>query len=199
MIVNSFAGYRQLHNKLRPLLSNTIDRYITAQPFDIIFGPKQAKAHPFLFFGRPAHIKNPGQVPRLNSNAIISNHNFDHSLQYPIILEYLPYRKDEHRASRYGVFNYFVQNGYLVARVDIRGTGRSEGEIVPYEYSDQELDDGEVVIQHLSELNFSNGNVAVFGISWGGFNALQLAMKQTLWHYGDSERTDRQPMWNWTR
>ncbi|MCE2612127.1 CocE/NonD family hydrolase [Flavobacteriaceae bacterium D16] len=105
-------------------------------------------------------------------------HNFDTSQKYPIILEYLPYRKDEHRASRYGVFNYFVQNGYIVARVDIRGTGRSEGAIVPYEYSDQELDDGEEVIRQLAALNYSNGNVAVFGISWGGFNGLQLAMRR---------------------
>lgn len=105
-------------------------------------------------------------------------HDFDTTRHYPIILEYLPYRKDEHRRSRYGVFNYFVQHGYLVARVDIRGTGRSEGEMVPYEYSDRELDDGEEVIRHLSQLEFSNGNIAAFGISWGGFNALQLAMRQ---------------------
>ncbi|NER10392.1 hypothetical protein SAMN06265375_10166 [Muriicola jejuensis] len=104
--------------------------------------------------------------------------DYDPSLRYPIILEYLPYRKDEQRASRYGVFNYFVQRGYLVARVDIRGTGRSDGEIVPYEYSEQELDDGEEVIRYLSGSDFSNGNVAVFGISWGGFNALQLAMRK---------------------
>lgn len=68
-------------------------------------------------------------------------HDFDESSPYPIILEYLPYWKDEHRKSWYGVFNYFVQAGYRVARVDIRSTGRSEGTIVPYEYSDQELDD----------------------------------------------------------
>jgi hypothetical protein len=105
-------------------------------------------------------------------------HDFDTSQKYPIILEYLPYRKDEHRASRYSVFNYFVQNGYIVARADIRGTGRSEGAIVPYEYSDQELDDGEEVIRQLAALNYSNGNVAVFGISWGGFNGLQLAMRR---------------------
>ena len=105
-------------------------------------------------------------------------HDFDASQQYPIILEYLPYRKDEHRRSRYGVFNYFVQHGYLVARVDIRGTGRSQGVIVPCEYSDQELDDGEEVIRYLSQQGYSNGNIAVFGISWGGFNALQLAMRK---------------------
>ncbi len=105
-------------------------------------------------------------------------HDFDPAKQYPIIMEYLPYRKDEHRRSRYGVFNYFVQHGYIVARVDIRGTGRSQGTIVPYEYSDRELDDGEQVIDYLSQLDYSNGSVAVFGISWGGFNALQLAMRK---------------------
>ena len=65
--------------------------------------------------------------------------------KYPILLEYLPYRKDESRARNYALYSYFLENGYIVARVDIRGTGNSEGTTVPYEYSDIELDDGEEV------------------------------------------------------
>ncbi len=96
----------------------------------------------------------------------------------PVLLEYLPYRKDEGRGNRYPLFSYFVLRGYVVARVDIRGTGRSEGKLVDGEYSEQEQSDGEEVIAWLSEQNFSNGNVGMFGISWGGFNALHMAMRQ---------------------
>ena len=59
----------------------------------------------------------------------------------------------------------------------MRGTGNSEGRLIPYEYSDQENDDGEVVIDWLSQQAWSNGNVGMFGISWGGFNAIHLAMR----------------------
>lgn len=96
----------------------------------------------------------------------------------PVLLEYLPYRKDEGRRNRFGLFHYFVKRGYVVARVDIRGTGRSEGKLVEYEYSEQEQKDGEVVIDWLSKQSFSNGSVGMFGISWGGFNAIHLAMRR---------------------
>ncbi|MDI9337558.1 MAG: CocE/NonD family hydrolase [Alphaproteobacteria bacterium] len=95
----------------------------------------------------------------------------------PIILEYIPYRKDEGRMSRYNLYAYFIKRGYIVARVDVRGTGRSQGKLVPYEYSEQELLDGECVIDYLSKLPFCNSNIAMFGISWGGFNGLHLAQR----------------------
>ena len=97
--------------------------------------------------------------------------------RFPVILEYLPYRKDESRPGRLGIFHYFVNHGYIVARVDIRGTGRSEGKLVDGEYSEQEQLDGVQVIDWLSKQEFSNGNIAMLGISWGGFNGLHLAMR----------------------
>jgi putative CocE/NonD family hydrolase len=97
--------------------------------------------------------------------------------QYPVLLEYLPYRKDESRAQNYSLYSYFQDHGYIVARVDMRGTGNSEGVTIPYEYSDIELDDGEEVIDWLSRQKWSSGNVGMFGISWGGFNSIQMAMR----------------------
>jgi len=97
--------------------------------------------------------------------------------KFPVLLEYLPYRKHEARSRNYGLYSYFVQRGYVVAAVDIRGTGNSEGRLIPYEYSDVEHDDGEVVIDWLSKQSWSNGNVGMFGISWGGFNAIQMALR----------------------
>ncbi|HSN70691.1 MAG TPA: CocE/NonD family hydrolase, partial [Steroidobacteraceae bacterium] len=96
---------------------------------------------------------------------------------FPVLLEYLPYRKTESRSRNYSLYSYFVARGYIVARVDIRGTGNSEGRLIPHEYSDIEHDDGEIVIDWLAKQPWSNGRVAMFGISWGGFNAIQMAMR----------------------
>jgi len=97
--------------------------------------------------------------------------------KFPVLLEYLPYRKHEARSRNWPLYSYFVERGYVVAAVDIRGTGNSEGRIVPYEYSDIEHEDGEVVIDWLSKQPWSNGNVGMFGISWGGFNSIQMAAR----------------------
>jgi putative CocE/NonD family hydrolase len=101
----------------------------------------------------------------------------DAEATYPVLLEYLPYRKTESRSRNYSLYSYFLEHGYVVARVDIRGSGNSEGKLIEYEYTDQEQDDGEVVIDWLSKQSFSNGNVGMFGISWGGFNSIHMAMR----------------------
>ncbi len=97
--------------------------------------------------------------------------------KFPVLLEYLPYRKTEGRRRNYSLYSYFVQRGYVVARVDIRGTGSSEGKLIDYEYTDREQEDGEVAIDWLSKQSWSNGNVGMFGISWGGFNSIHMGMR----------------------
>jgi len=96
--------------------------------------------------------------------------------KFPAILEYLPYRKDDWTLARdWDLHSYFVRRGYVTARVDIRGTGASEGVPPDREYSDQEQQDGLEVIAWLAKQPWSNGNVGMTGISWGGFNSIQLA------------------------
>ena len=98
--------------------------------------------------------------------------------KFPAILEYLPYRKDDWTLSRdWDLHLYWVRRGYVTARVDIRGTGASEGSPPDREYSDQEQQDGLDVIDWLSKQPWSNGNVGMMGISWGGFNAIQMAQR----------------------
>jgi predicted acyl esterase len=97
--------------------------------------------------------------------------------RFPVLLEYLPYRKDESRGRCYSLYSYFVERGYIVARVDIRGTGNSEGHLIEYEYTDQEQEDGETVIEWLAKQPFSTGKVGMFGVSWGGFNSIHMAMR----------------------
>jgi putative CocE/NonD family hydrolase len=97
--------------------------------------------------------------------------------RFPVLLEYLPYRKTESRGRNYPLYSYFVRRGYVVARVDIRGTGNSEGRLIAYEYTDQEQEDGETMIDWLSKQPWSTGKVGMFGVSWGGFNSIHMAMR----------------------
>jgi uncharacterized protein len=98
--------------------------------------------------------------------------------RFPAILEYLPYRKDDATAARdYPLHSYFAHRGFVSVRVDIRGTGTSEGHTPEREYSEQEQSDGVEVISWLAHQPWSNGNVGMMGISWGGFNAMQMAMR----------------------
>ncbi|WP_371812156.1 CocE/NonD family hydrolase [Frigoribacterium sp. CFBP 8766] len=93
----------------------------------------------------------------------------------PVLLEYLPYRLDDWTAPRDSERHpWYAARGYASVRVDIRGTGSSDG-LFDDEYSAQELDDGLVLIEWLAARPWSTGAVGMFGISWGGFNALQLA------------------------
>ena len=98
--------------------------------------------------------------------------------KFPAVLNYLPYRKDDSTAAGdYPTNAYFARRGYVGARVDIRGFGSSEGRPTDREYSEQEQIDGEQVIHWLATQPWSNGKVGMYGISWGGFNALQMAMR----------------------
>ncbi|MFZ3215682.1 MAG: CocE/NonD family hydrolase [Candidatus Acidiferrales bacterium] len=98
--------------------------------------------------------------------------------KFPAILEYLPYRKDDWTMARdWDLHSYFVRRGYVSARVDIRGTGASEGNPPDREYSEQEQQDGMEVIAWLAKQPWCNGNVGMMGISWGGFNSIQMARR----------------------
>ena len=93
----------------------------------------------------------------------------------PVILEFLPYRKRDGTTARDALTHpYFAQRGYACARVDMRGNGDSHG-LMEDEYTQQELDDAVEVIQHLAAQDWCNGSIGMMGISWGGFNSLQVA------------------------
>ena len=95
---------------------------------------------------------------------------------WPALLEALPYRKDDLTA-RYGdEYQRLVHDfGYVVCRVDVRGTGSSEG-IPTGEYTREELEDLAEVIGWLAAQPWSTGAVGMYGTSWSGFNSLQVAM-----------------------
>ncbi|MGI9386731.1 MAG: CocE/NonD family hydrolase [Methyloligellaceae bacterium] len=93
----------------------------------------------------------------------------------PAILEYLPYRKRDGTAARDTLTHpYLAGHGYAGVRVDIRGNGESDG-LMTDEYSQQELDDALAVIDWLVAQDWCDGSIGMMGISWGGFNGLQVA------------------------
>jgi putative CocE/NonD family hydrolase len=95
----------------------------------------------------------------------------------PGILEYIPYRKGDFTAVRdSGLHPWFAARGYACVRVDLRGSGDSDG-VLKDEYLEQELEDGENVIRWIADQPWCDGNVGMIGISWGGFNGLQIAAR----------------------
>ncbi|MGI5469501.1 CocE/NonD family hydrolase [Streptomyces sp. CA-132043] len=95
----------------------------------------------------------------------------------PALLEYLPYRLSDWTAPRDAQRHpYYAGHGYASVRVDVRGHGNSEG-MPTDEYSETELADGIAVIEWLAAQPWCSGKVGMFGISWGGFNSLQLAAR----------------------
>ncbi|MCV2868869.1 CocE/NonD family hydrolase [Defluviimonas sp. WL0002] len=96
----------------------------------------------------------------------------------PAILEYLPYRKNDFTAARDATMQpYLAGHGYAVVRLDLRGAGDSEG-VMADEYLPQEQQDGYDAIEWIARQPWCDGNVGMIGISWGGFNGLQVAALQ---------------------
>ncbi len=96
----------------------------------------------------------------------------------PAILEHLPYRKRDGTTERDELTHpWLAGHGYACIRVDMRGNGDSEGTMQD-EYTAQELQDACDVIAWAASQSWCNGNVGMMGISWGGFNALQVASLQ---------------------
>jgi hypothetical protein len=97
---------------------------------------------------------------------------------WPALLEALPYRKDDLTASYREEYHRFADEfGYLVCRLDVRGTGSSDG-VPADEYTRQEIEDIAEVIAWLAAQDRSNGNVGMYGTSYSGFNSLQVAMER---------------------
>ncbi len=96
----------------------------------------------------------------------------------PAILEYIPYRKDDRTAHEDSTRHpYFAGHGYAAIRVDLRGSGDSDG-IMFDEYLPQEQDDALEVLTWIAAQPWCSGDVGMIGISWGGFNGLQIAARR---------------------
>ena len=95
----------------------------------------------------------------------------------PAILNYIPYRKNEGIAADAPDQRYVAGHGYALVRVDIRGSGDSDGLLLG-EYLEQEQDDGLEIITWIAKQPWCTGAVGMIGNSWGGFNGLQIAARR---------------------
>ncbi|MFF7486670.1 CocE/NonD family hydrolase [Streptomyces luteogriseus] len=96
----------------------------------------------------------------------------------PAVLEYIPYRKRDLTAVRDSIHHpYLAGHGYACVRVDLRGTGDSEG-VLRDEYLEREQADAEEVLAWLAEQPWCDGGTGMMGISWGAFAALQVAARR---------------------
>ncbi|QYK40913.1 MAG: CocE/NonD family hydrolase [Paracoccaceae bacterium] len=95
--------------------------------------------------------------------------------RYPAILEFIPYRKRDGTLARdERMHPWWAARGYACLRVDLRGSGDSEG-LLTDEYTPQELADACAVIGWAAARPWCTGAVGMMGKSWGAFNSLQTA------------------------
>jgi hypothetical protein len=96
----------------------------------------------------------------------------------PAVLECIPYRKRD----LYRLYDDFwgktlAEAGIAFVRLDVRGSGESEG-VMTDEYSDAELRDCEEAIAWIAKQAWCSGAVGMRGLSWGGINTLQVAARR---------------------
>ena len=93
----------------------------------------------------------------------------------PAVLEYIPYGKRDGTSARDEAMHpWLAGHGYCAIRVDMRGSGESDG-LLDGEYLAREQYDAVEAIAWLAAQPWCSGAVGMFGKSWGGFNSLQVA------------------------
>lgn len=96
----------------------------------------------------------------------------------PAVLEYIPYRKrDLMRGRDETIHAWLAGHGYAAVRIDVRGTGDSDG-VLTDEYSPQEIDDALDAIAWIAAQPWCSGDLGMLGKSWGGIVALRVAARR---------------------
>lgn len=95
----------------------------------------------------------------------------------PAIVEFNPYRRrDGMLLSDSWMYPWFAANDYLCFRVDLQGSGDSEG-VLTDEYSDEELAYCVQVIEQIARHPVCDGQVGMMGKSWSAINSLMVAAR----------------------
>lgn len=96
----------------------------------------------------------------------------------PVVLEAIPYRRlDGTLEIDHPRYEWWARHGLVGVRVDLRGSGDSDG-VMHDEYLAQEQDDDLEVIAWLADQPWCNGRIGMIGYSWGGFAGLQVAARR---------------------
>jgi uncharacterized protein len=95
----------------------------------------------------------------------------------PAIVELNPYRcRDGTMYADSMMYPWFAANEYLCFRVDLQGSGDSEG-VLTDEYTDEELSFCVQMVNQIAKLPFCDGNVGMMGKSWSAINSLMIAAR----------------------
>ena len=87
----------------------------------------------------------------------------------------IPYGKDSWRRNGDTARGeWLAARGFALCRLDVRGTGSSPG-VALDEYTEAETLDGYDAVEWLAAQPWCNANVGMWGISYGGFTAIQVA------------------------
>jgi putative CocE/NonD family hydrolase len=94
----------------------------------------------------------------------------------PAIVTFIPYHKDGRggRLDVEAVNRHFAARGYAALTVDFRGLGSSEG-VNRFPFDPQEARDGREVVEWVAAQPWCDGNVGMWGVSYGGITALAVA------------------------
>ena len=96
----------------------------------------------------------------------------------PAVIEYIPYGKRIGTRDRdEAMHRWFAGHGIAALRIDLRGSGESEG-VLHDEYLPEEQTDGIQAIRWVAAQRWCTGAVGLIGKSWGGFNGLQIAARR---------------------
>jgi putative CocE/NonD family hydrolase len=99
----------------------------------------------------------------------------DPAERFPVILEMIPYGKDNWRRNADTARGeWLAARGFALCRLDVRGTGSSPG-VALDEYTEAETRDGYDAVEWLAAQPWCSGDVGMWGISYGGFTAIQVA------------------------
>jgi hypothetical protein len=124
----------------------------------------------------PVRVERNVQIPTRDGTKLSADLiRPDHDGRFPVIIEYIPYRKDDLTQGGYDAHYYFAERGFIGVRLDVRGTGGSDG-VNTDEYMPVEQQDGFDAVEWCARQPWSNGQVGMFGTSYGGFTCIQVAM-----------------------
>ncbi|WP_251978445.1 CocE/NonD family hydrolase [Salinicola avicenniae] len=131
--------------------------------------PHAITEHPLVWIPLPNGV-------RLAARLWLPENADDHPV--PAVIECIPYRRrDATSADDERMHPYFAGHGYAALRIDLRGSGDSDG-VLEDEYLAGEQDDIVAAIDWIARQTWCDGNVGMMGISWGGFNSLQVSARQ---------------------
>ncbi len=98
--------------------------------------------------------------------------------RWPCLVNYIPYHKDGRGGLWYdAIHRHFAERGYAALVIDFRGLGCSEGvNSIPFDA--QEGRDGHDAVEWAAVQTWCDGNVGMWGTSYGGITALKTAAQE---------------------